>query len=125
MDDQQRDYKEMYHAICAMAPQYIAEIEKSHPEAKNATNKLHQLITDPLCFDSEQPDDGQPFASSAEKTLLISNLKKINDEQEEYIQKLETQVIKMNDWDERSELQIVQLQNMLENVLKKYFNCVQ
>ena len=71
MDDQQRDYKEMYQAICVMAPKLIAEIEKSHPETKSATTRLQQLISDPLCFDSEQPDDGQPFATSAEKTLLI------------------------------------------------------
>lgn len=27
LDDQQRDYKEMYKAICMMAPKFIAEIE--------------------------------------------------------------------------------------------------
>jgi hypothetical protein len=31
-------------------------------------------------------------------------LKFANEEQEDYIQKLETQIIKMNEWDEKSEL---------------------
>lgn len=70
----------MYNAIYMLAPKFIDEIEKNHPESKIITQKLQLLISDPLCFDQENVDNGNVFATGAEKTLLISNLKKINEE---------------------------------------------
>lgn len=59
-------------------------------------------------FESETPENTGPLdLTGSEKDLVIQNMKRVHFEQEEYIEKLEHQVIKMNDWDEKSENEII------------------
>ena len=92
----------MYNAIVRKAPAILEKLERISP---NCSKQLQELISDPLTYESEQPDSARPSANlDSNISDSPAHLRKVNEEQEDYIQKLETQVIKMNDWDEKSEL---------------------
>ena len=97
----------MYNAIVQKAPAILDQLQHISPAI---SKQLHDLISDPLSYESEQPDSLRPsphLDSNMSDENNPDHLRKINEEQEDYIAKLETQVIKMNDWDEKSELQIL------------------
>ena len=77
----------MYNAIVQKAPTILEKLERISPDC---SKQLQELISDPLAYESEQPEsvrpspdanlDSEGFASGS-----IEHLKKINDEQEDYI----------------------------------------
>ena len=70
-------------------------------DTSDAKSKLQKLIDDPFIFEDEKQDDGEEPQESAEELM-----KKAFQEQEEYIEKLENQIIKMNEWDNRNDQEI-------------------
>ena len=50
----------------------------------------------------------------------MSQLKKIELEQEGYIQNLEKQLVKMHDWNRTCDDDLLETQKILENVVRKY-----
>ena len=70
-------------------------------DTSDAKSKLQKLIDDPFIFEDEKQDDGEEPQESAEALM-----KKAFQEQEEYIEKLENQIIKMNEWDNRNDQEI-------------------
>ena len=96
----------MYTAIVQKAPSILEHLQRISP---SISKQLSDLISDPLSYESEQPESLRPSPALDSYTSDNNpdNLRRINEEQEDYIAKLETQVIKMNDWDEKSELQIL------------------
>ena len=93
----------MYTAIVQKAPAILEKLQRVSP---GLSKQLQDLISDPLSYESEQPDSVRPSPNldSNMSENDPDHLRKVNEEQEDYIAKLETQVIKMNDWDEKSEL---------------------
>jgi hypothetical protein len=81
----------MYNAIIQKAPAILEKLERISP---NCSKQLQELISDPLAYESEQPDSARPspnldFESGASENSP-DHLRKVNAEQEDYIQKLET-----------------------------------
>ena len=81
----------MYNAIVQKAPAILEKLERISP---NCSKHLQELISDPLAYESEQPDSARPspnldFESGA-SDISPEHLRKVNAEQEDYIQKLET-----------------------------------
>jgi len=75
-------YRNMYNAIVQKAPAILEKLERISPDC---SKQLQELISDPLAYESEQPDSLRPspntnpdsggFASES-----IEHLRKVNEE---------------------------------------------
>lgn len=138
---EENSYKEKYEIIKSQIPSMLEKLMKISPAAEEECSRVQKLVDDPLNYtpqfgshlveekslsmriESEEGADGKsPVKDKAkEENVTVPELKQELEEYEKYTEKLEAQIIKMNEWDERSEIQIIQLQSMIHTILKKYF----